>query len=168
VSDLISIQSLNLLDWILVGIAGLSLLLGIFRGIVREILALTTWVVSIWLAREYGLVVGGSLGIWSGSEQISNLVGVSLVFIVVFLALALLGRLIYKQFRISGLTLLNRVFGAVFGILRGLILGVLLVLAAEAIPITDSALFINSELVPVLGPFIGFADDLIFQQLLVR
>ena len=167
-SDLITVESLNVLDWILVGITGLSLLLGIFRGIVREILALTTWIASIWLAREYGLVVGGKLGIWSDSEQISNLVGVSLVFIVVFLALALLGRLIYKQFRISGLTLLNRVFGAAFGILRGLILCVLLVLAANVIPITDSTLFINSEIVSVLAPFSSMADDFIFQQLLVR
>tara|TARA_B100000029_G_scaffold331570_1_gene323843 strand:- start:752 stop:1261 length:510 start_codon:yes stop_codon:yes gene_type:complete len=168
VIDLLNVQSLNILDWIVVGIIVVSLLLGIIRGLVRELLALTTWIVSILLAREYGLVVGDKVGLWSDSEQISNFIGLSLVFVGSFLGLALFGRLITKQFRISGLTLFNRAFGATFGILRGIILAVLLILLAEAIPITDSALYTDSEVAPLLRPFVIFADDLVFQQLLTR
>mgnify|MGYP006371064045 FL=1 len=40
-------------DYVIIAIIGLSVITGLFRGFVKELIALTVWVLAIWLALNY-------------------------------------------------------------------------------------------------------------------
>ena len=163
--DLVQIEMLNGLDFLLLGIVLASLIWGLFRGLVREILALSSWVLAGWLTWRYGATLGNYLMVWLSSERLSYFAGLGAVFIGSFFAFTLISRIAYKQFRISGLTAMNRIFGAMFGIARGLVVSTLLLFGAQFSPATEANWYRDSELVPYFAPLLEFTDDVVTRQL---
>lgn len=162
--DLVQIPMLNGLDLLLIGILLVSLIWGLFRGLVREVLALGSWVLAGWLAWRYGATLGDYLMPWLNLEQLSYLSGLGAVFIGSLIAFTLISRVAYKQFRISGLTVMNRVLGAIFGIARGVVVSTLFLFGAQFSPATEANWYRDSELVPYFAPLLDFTDDVISQQ----
>ena len=143
----------------------MSLILGLFRGLVREVLALSAWVLAGWLTWCYGATLGNYLMAWLNTERLSYFAGLGVMFISSLIAFTLISRVAYKQFRISGLTAMNRILGAIFGIARGVFVSTLLLLGAQFSPATEANWYRNSELVPYFAPLLEFADDVVSQQL---
>ena len=164
-SDLFHIEMLNALDLLLIGILLVSLIWGLFRGLVREVLALSSWVLAGWLTWRYGATLGDYLMAWLSSERLSYFAGLGAVFIGSLVAFTLISRVAYKQFRISGLTAMNRILGAIFGIARGVVVSTLLLFGAQFSPATQANWYRDSELVPYFVPLLEFTDDAVFQQL---
>ena len=163
--DLTNIEMLNALDILLIGILSLSLIWGLFRGLVREVLALTSWVLAGWITWRYGVAMGDYLMAWLNSERLSYFAGLGVVFIGSLVVFTLISRVAYKQFRISGLTAMNRVLGAIFGIARGVVVSTLLLFGAQFSPATEADWYRDSELVPYFAPLLDFTDDVVSQQL---
>ena len=156
---------LNALDLLLIGIMLVSLIWGLFRGLVREVLALGSWVLAGWLTWRYGTSLGDYLMAWLKSERLSYFAGAGVVFIGSLVAFTLISRVAYKQFRISGLTAMNRVLGGLFGIARGVVVSTLLLFGAEFSPATEANWYRDSELIPYFAPLLGFTDDVVSKQL---
>ena len=163
--DLVHIEMLNALDFLLIGILLVSLIWGLFRGLVREVLALGSWVLAGWLSWRYGATLGDYLMAWLSSERLSYFAGLGLVFIGSLVAFTLISRVAYKQFRISGLTAMNRALGAIFGIARGVVVSTLLLFGAQFSPATEANWYRDSELVPYFAPLLEFTDDVVSRQL---
>ena len=143
---------LNVFDLVLIGILLGSVIWGIFRGMVREVLGLMSWAVSLWLAWRYGNLMGGYLVTLLNSEQISLYVGFAAVFLISIFAFTVISKMVHTQFRVTGLTLMNRLFGAMFGVVRGLVLSALLLFLLEYSPATETKWYRQSELSPYLHP----------------
>jgi len=163
--DLVHIDMLNALDLLLIGILLISLIWGLFRGLVREVLALSSWVLAGWLTWRYGVTMGDYLMVWLSSERLSNFAGFGTVFVVSLAAFTLISRVAYKQLRISGLTAMNRILGAIFGIARGVVMSTLLLFGAQFSPATEANWYRDSELVPYFAPLLEFTGDVVSQQL---
>ena len=163
--DLVHIEMLNALDLLLIGILLVSLIWGLFRGLVREVLALASWVLAGWLTWRYGATLGDYLMAKLNSEGLSYFAGLGTVFIGSLVACTLVSRVAYKQFRISGLTAMNRGLGAIFGIARGVVMSTLLLFGAQFSPATEANWYRDSELVPYFEPLLDFTDDVVSQQL---
>ena len=103
--------------------------------------------------------------VWLSSEQLSYFSGLGAVFVGSFVVSTLISRAAYKQFRISGLTAMNRILGAIFGIARGVVVLTLLLFGAQFSPATEANWYRNSELVPYFSPLLAFTDDVVSQQL---
>ena len=164
-SDLVHIEMFNALDLLLIGILLVSMIWGLFRGLVREVLALGSWVLAGWLTWRYGATLGDYLMAWLSSERLSYFAGLGAVFIGSFVGFTLISRVAYKQFRISGLTAMNRIFGAMFGIARGVVLSTLLLFGAQFSPATEATWYRGSELVPYFAPLLEFTDDVVSRRL---
>ena len=164
-SDLDYLEMLNALDLFLIGILLVSLIWGLFRGLVREVLALSSWVLAGWLTWRYGATLGNYLMAWMNSERLSYLSGLGTVFVGSLVAFTLISRVAYKQFRVSGLTAMNRILGAVFGIARGVVVSTLLLFGAQFSPATEASWYKDSQLVPYFAPLLEFTDDVVSQQL---
>ena len=164
-SDLVHIQMLNALDLFLIGILLVSLIWGIFRGLVREVLALGSWVFAGWLTWRYGATVGDYLMARLSSERLSYFAGLGAVFVGSLAALTLISRVAYKQFRVSGLTAMNRILGAIFGFARGVVVSTLLLFGAQYSPATEAGWYRDSELVPYFAPLLKFTEEVVSQQL---
>ena len=159
--DYLFLGVLNLLDLVLIGILIASVILGTFRGLVREVLAVASWVLSIWIAWKYGNILGEYLMTWTwiNSEKPSQYAGLGLVFIGSLFVFTVISKMVHNQFRITGLTLMNRLFGAIFGLIRGLVLSSLLLFASGFSPAIETKWYKQSELVPYINPLVTFIDD---------
>ena len=101
VLDVIDFDQIVWVDAVVIAVLVLSFGLGIFRGIVREILSLSSWIVSIWLAYVYGDNLVAMIVPGIEFEGLSRLIGYVLVFVVVLVLLSLVGALISKLFRLE-------------------------------------------------------------------
>ncbi|MEY4082804.1 MAG: putative colicin production protein [Pseudomonadota bacterium] len=118
------------IDIVFVVVLLASTLLSFLRGLVQEVASLAIWVLAL---------VGGSklasLAAEPFAELLSEPIRLTLGFVLVFLLILLLGRLVSMALRelmkATGATVLDRLLGSLFGLARGLIImAVLAVLAA--------------------------------------
>ena len=119
---------LSALDWICAAVLLASLLLGAWRGLVFELLSITGWVIAFLAARWSATVVGDWLPMGESPEPLRYAAGFVLVFIAVAFLCGMLASLARHAAKALGVRPVDRVFGAVFGVLRGVL--VLVVLAA--------------------------------------
>jgi membrane protein required for colicin V production len=123
---------MNPLDWLLAVLLAYSVVRAAMRGLFREIFALA------------GLVLGFLLACWNYRSAATHLLGIVdtlplaqllaflLILIVTMLLATLLGKLLSKTASTIGLGFLDRLGGAVFGLLRGGLLALALLLAVTA------------------------------------
>lgn len=117
-------------DYLVLAIVGISVLFSIMRGFVREILALASWIIAFVVARFYTMDLAPLLPAAIPSESLRILAAFLILFLLTLLLCSLLGIALARVFKKVGLGWLDRGLGALFGVLRGiLIVGVLVLLA---------------------------------------
>lgn len=157
-SDLPAMDAFNGLDWFIVVVLTLSALLSLWRGFSREALSLAGWVLAFLAAN----LLAGSLSVQLGS-LIANatgryMVAWTCVFVLTLLLAGLFAKLFARLVRASGLGLLDRLLGTVFGALRGLVVVmVLLFLLRELVPPSEQAWLRQSQLVPKIDPLLDWS-----------
>ena len=107
-------------DYAVIAVVVLSVLLAVFRGAVREIAALAGWAAALILSGLFAQ----ELAQWLPAS-LSTMLRAVIAYLVIFLGVLLLsglsGLLLAKLFRAAGLGLTDRVVGAVFGLVRGVL-----------------------------------------------
>ena len=125
-------MTLNWLDIVLIVIVALSVVEGLKKGFARVGIgfaaAIVGVVVGIWF---YGTAAYYLLPFVS-SKGVANFIGFWIVFLVCVVAGALLGKLLAALFKWAGLSWMDRLLGAGFGLLRGAVAAVALVLVLVA------------------------------------
>lgn len=116
-------------DYVVLAVIALSLLIGVWRGVVSEILALLAWIVAFLCARLWAGSVGDMLMASDVAPHWRQVAGFLAVFAGVLIGFVLARWLISRFLKAVGLGTLDRLLGALFGIARGILLvwvGVLL------------------------------------------
>lgn len=117
-------------DYIVLAIVGVSALLGLLRGFVKELLSLVAYAAAFVAAIWWGPRVSTWLTAFIQNDLLRTAAAYAAVFIVVLLLVGLvnvtLGALISK----TGLTPADHGMGAIFGALRGLLIVLVLVALA--------------------------------------
>ena len=126
------------LDWIFLIVLLVSLALGAWRGFVYEVMSVLSWLLAFFLAQWLGTDVGQYLPMGGVSDVLRFAAGFVLVFVVVALAGGWLVWLLTKLVKKSGLQRVDRVLGAGFGVLRGLILLLAAAVVMEMTPMKTS------------------------------
>ncbi len=117
---------MNWLDYILLSIMVVTAIVGIFKGFVRQVIGLVAVVAGLILACLYYEQTAAVFQTFVKNQLVSNFLGFLLIFVVVLVAGGILGHLLTKAM-IGPLAFVNRLFGAVFGFLKAvLICGILL------------------------------------------
>jgi membrane protein required for colicin V production len=108
-----------IVDWVFAGVLGLSMLLGLWRGLVREVISAVSWMAAFVVAQWFAPEVAQWLPMSGASEVIRYAAG----FVVVFIAVVFTGGVIAfvagKMVSAVGLGLADRFLGAGFGLVRG-------------------------------------------------
>ncbi|OQA32264.1 MAG: Colicin V production protein [Betaproteobacteria bacterium ADurb.Bin341] len=120
---------MTVFDYVVLGIIAASLLLGLWRGVIGELIALAAWVLAFLAAVEWGGEIGDALlpGITDGSLR--NLAGCAIIFVVVLILMAIVRLAVSGIIKALGLTLSDRLLGVVFGVGRGVLIAMILVIA---------------------------------------
>ena len=119
---------MTVFDLIAVVAIAISVGFGIWRGVVREVLTLLSWILAFWLAQLFAAVVAGWLPSSWNHQGLRIAIGFIAVMLVSVVVLSLVSMLIVHLVKVAGLTTSDRMLGAVFGLLRGLLIVVILVL----------------------------------------
>lgn len=124
----------------------ISTLIGLYRGILRELLTILTWIVAALIAYAYGDKAGEYFTfVESGSVKL--ILGMLALFISVVLLGFIIKLIVCKAAKFSGATPLDRICGLLFGMLRGCALVmVFLLLSANVIP--TQSWYQKSQLLP--------------------
>ncbi len=121
---------MSFVDLFVAGVIALSVVIGLFRGLVREAVSLATWVAAVWIALGYAAPLAARLPFQLGSATVQGAVAGLLLFMAVLLAGGILNYLIGGLVDGSGLSGVDRLLGAVFGVARGVLVVSLMVLLA--------------------------------------
>lgn len=116
-------------DCAVLAVIVLSSLLGLWRGVVSEVLALLGWLAAFVAARMWGGAAAEMLSVWLRDPVLRQVLGFVAVFVAILLLFGVLRFFISRLLRAVGLGLVDRFLGMLFGIARGLLLvlaGVLL------------------------------------------
>jgi membrane protein required for colicin V production len=139
---------MNWADYFLIALVVLSCIAGLVRGLLREVFALVTWVLAVWLAWAYAPLLEPHLGGALASEAVRPWAARTLIFIVVVLLGTAIGVLVSHFVRLSLFTGVDRLFGALFGLLRGWVIVGLFVILCHALRLDGQAWWRNSMLMP--------------------
>lgn len=115
-------QNVGWVDLTLLVILALSVLIGLFRGFVFEVLSLLGWVVAYVAAQWLGPEVAPHLPVGTPGSGLNLGIAFAATFIVVLIVWSLLARLVRLLIQATPLTVPDRVLGAGFGALRGVVL----------------------------------------------
>ncbi|MEP6970548.1 MAG: CvpA family protein [Betaproteobacteria bacterium] len=132
------------LDWIFLMLLLLSLAIGAWRGLVYEVLSLATWVAAFLLAQWFSPAAANYLPMAGSSETIRYAAGFVLVFIAAVFAGAMLTWLVSRMFQLAGLRPADRVLGAVFGVMRGVVVALAAAVLVSMTPIQGDAWWTES------------------------
>ncbi len=119
------------LDWMVLAVFLLSMLLGAVRGLVYELLSLAGWLVALFVARTWALEAGHVLPIASWDPKLQAIAGFVLLFVLVLFGWGLLSALAKNLITAVGLRPVDRALGALFGMLRSVLLLLVLTLVVQ-------------------------------------
>ena len=123
----------NTLDYIVLAIILLSGLFAIITGFIREIYSLFNWIASYFIAVRFFSLAEPMVGKYISNPHTIINVSIFAVFCVSFITLAVIGMIITRLLIRGGtLTLIDRSFGFVFGIVRGFLIVCLVYLVAAS------------------------------------
>lgn len=128
----------------------LSMLVGLWRGLVKEVLSLIGWVVAYFMAQWFGAQAGASLPVGEVGSRVNVLAGMMVVFLATWLGWAVLSWAICQIVQAAGLSGADRVLGAGFGLLRGGVVALVLFSLASMTPIVEWEAWRASRGVPWL------------------
>jgi len=116
-------MTVSITDWALLGVLFASMVVGLWRGLVYEVLSLAGWVAAFFLAQWLATdVVAWVPFVQNAAPSIQYAVGYVLVFVGSLFVFALLSWLVKKLIESVGLRPVDRVLGGAFGLARGVLL----------------------------------------------
>lgn len=148
---------MNPLDWVLLAIIVISMLIGIFRGFMREVISLAGWIAGIWLAFRFAEALGAMLPFaedWPAARTAA-----AAVLIVVFsvFAAALAGWVVRELIKAVRLSAADRTLGGLFGLARGALIIGLVVFLVRDTAIYREPLWRESLVLPPIEAALAFA-----------
>jgi membrane protein required for colicin V production len=147
---------MTVIDIAVLVVVGISVLIGVLRGLVREVLALVAWVGAFLLANLLAPDAAKLLPQTMASEEILLLVSFVVVFIVALVGLSVLAIIGSKVVKVVGLGPADRVVGGFFGLTRGVLIVMILVLLAGLTSLPRQPMWRNAALSGPLEACAGY------------
>ena len=135
-------------DLAVLAIIGLSSVLSLFRGFVREAIALTGWIAGLWLAFQFGEVAAGWFDPWVESPDVRSVLGFVTVLAAALVVAGVTARLAGGFVHVTGMGGTDRVLGMIFGAGRGAVIVAALVLLAGFTGVKRAPWWGESTLLP--------------------
>ena len=150
-SDATAVVPLALTDWVLLAVLALSLLVGLLRGLVFEVLSLLGWIAAFFIAQWFAPDVAAWLPLSTASPPVRFAAAFVLTFVGAIFLAGLIAALVKKLVVAVGLRPVDRVLGALFGVVRGLVLLLVATVAIEMTALHTSAWWQESRGAPWLS-----------------
>lgn len=118
------------LDYAVVGVFAVSLVVGAWRGLVREVLSILGWIIAFLAANLLAGPLGPAMPQAIPTPELRVAAAYVAVFVVSLIATALVSLLLSKIVKATGLGGVDRMLGVLFGAARGVLIIVVAALLA--------------------------------------
>jgi membrane protein required for colicin V production len=149
---------MNAVDWAIVGVLGVSVLLGIVRGFVREALAVAGWVVGIALALRYSVELGAKLPFDVPAPALRTGIGAAAIVVASVFVGALAGWIVRRLLEAARLSATDRALGALFGVVRAVLIVLAVVFFVSGTTVARRPWWRESVLLPPIEAAVRFAS----------
>ena len=146
--------TLGWVDIALLAVLLLSVVLGIVRGFVFELLAIAGWVVAFFVAQWAAPQWSGHLPVGEPGSTVNHLSAFALLFVAALFIWSLLAWLVKRLIRASALSAVDRVLGAAFGMVRGVLIAMVAAVLVLWTPMARSEAWQRSHGAAVLQSMI--------------
>ena len=134
-------------------VIGASAALGLFRGLLRELVSLAIWVGAFFFSLLFGPLLAEQMAFNVG-PGVKTALGFAAVFVVVLVAGAFLQKMLGAMVEATGLTGTDRTLGLAFGAVRGAVVVIVALIALRPFS-EDRAWWSESDVAPFLLAFEG-------------
>lgn len=139
---------MNWVDIVILAVIGLSVIVSLFRGFLREVLSLLIWVLAAWLAFRFAAPLAGRLEPWIDLPSARAILAFAGIFVLVLVVGGLVNYLLGKLVESTGLSGTDRMVGALFGAVRGVAIVMVAVVLAGFTPFPEDPWWKASRLLP--------------------
>lgn len=148
------ISHFNILDYIIVAVIGLSVIISFFRGLLREAISLVTWFLAFVIALKFSPAVSTLFHNTIHSDTARHVVAIFMLFIFVLILGMLCNKLAHSLVNASGMGGLDKLLGFVFGVLRGFLFVIIVLLMINASPYQNANWMQQSVLAPYFQRYV--------------
>jgi membrane protein required for colicin V production len=146
---------LNWLDFVLIAILLASTIVSARKGFSREIVGLAASLFAFVLAMWFYGLAGSFIAPYTHSPRVANLIGFILVVLAVLVCGGILGWIVNRFLRTIGLSFLDRMLGAAFGLARGALIAMAVLTAfiafgSYAESHSEPGAVVNSQIAPYI------------------
>lgn len=166
------LSSFNWVDYTILGIFLVSMLLGLARGFVKEIISLIALIAAFTLATMFASPLANMLShsATNATDSASTVgaagyVAIAVAYTLIFLGTLLIGAIINFIFNVAikrgALSFGNRLMGAVFGLARGFIFNIVLIFLVQFTAMGNEGAWHDSQLVNKLQPAVNWMSSIV-------
>lgn len=152
-------------DWTIAAIVGVSVLLGLVRGVARELISLAGWIAGCVLAYVYARPLGAMLPFELPVDGMKTALAAVMILVACLITAALGGALMRALLAAVRLSFADRVLGGAFGLLRAMLVVGGLVLLAMATEAPKLDWWKESRLLPWVQACVRFASPVLPESL---
>jgi len=156
---------MTVVDIIIIFVIVLSALFSLMRGFVKEAISLASWIVAIWVAATFAPKLSGMLVDMIDSEAVRQAIGFGVLFILTLIAGGLVNYMISQLVKKTGLSGADRIFGVIFGVIRGGLIIVVFVVVGGMTALPQSQWWQHSQLLPWFENTAGVIQNYIPEDL---
>ena len=155
-------MGLAIVDWIIIAVIGVSTLISLKRGFVKEALSLATLVAAVVIARMFGSQVSTLLVEYISIPSVRLVSAYGLLFVATMIVGGMINFLISQLVEMTGLSGTDRFLGTLFGFARGAVIIVVAVAVLMRMPVKEDQWWQESMLIPHFVTAVDSIQQMIF------
>lgn len=144
----------NWADYVIIAILLLSIVIGLFRGLIREVFSLVTWVGAFVVGFVFSKNLANLFINLIKNDTIRIVVAFLVLFVVTLIIGGLISYLLSQLVQKTGLSGTDRMLGILFGFGRGALIVSLLLLVVSVGDVSEATWWKNSVLIPQFKPVV--------------
>ena len=137
---------MTVVDVVIIFVILLSTFFSLMRGFVKEAISLASWLIAIWVAVTFAPRLAAALPAGIESEAVRQALGFGVLFVLTLMVGSLVNFLISGFVKKTGLSGADRVFGLLFGFLRGALIVLVFVVVGGLTPLPEEDWWQDSNL----------------------
>ena len=138
------------IDLALAGVLLISMFVGLWRGLIYELLSLAGWVVAYFASPYLAPILLHFLPEGRFGEMPAQMGALIASFVLILIVWSIAAKLVRMLVQATPLSVIDRLLGAGFGLLRGVFICLLVVLVGSMTPAAKSSTWQASKAVPWL------------------
>lgn len=146
------------IDLAIVGIIALSVLTGLFRGLIKEVIALCIWILAIWLAFNYSPVLDPWMQKYIQDKTVRTVTSFILIMLATLIVGGIANALLGFILKRSGLSGTDRILGMGFGFVRGVFIVALILTVIKMTSLPYQVYAQESTLYAKFDPLVSWLD----------